>query len=260
MAYPFPGMNPYLERASLWPDVHIELMRSIRLALTEAVAPRYYVALEERTYIATLDPQSFVGRPDVVLVGPRGSAPVGIAPAPANGSAVSVVVPVTDEVSERYLEIREAGTDRVITVIEVLSPSNKARGEGQRVYEEKRYTVLRSATSLVEIDLLRGGEPMAYFPKPVSDYRILVSRAWERPRSMLYPFSLPTPIPAIPIPLQEGETEPSLALGDLLPRIYDEVRYDLRIDYTAPPPPPELTDEQSAWLDELLRTGGLRVA
>jgi len=257
MAYPFPGMNPYLERASLWPDVHLELMRNIRLVLTGAVAPRYYVAVEERTYIVALDPQSYVGRPDVAVIGPPAPVLAGMALAPANGSVVSVVVPVSDEVRERYLEIRQQGTDRVITVIEVLSPANKAKGEGRRVYEEKRRTVLDSATHLVEIDLLRAGEPMAAYPQSESDYRILVSRSWERPRSFLYPFNLPDPIPTIPVPLQKGEDEPRLSLGDLLPRIYDDVRYDLRIDYSVPPPPPNLAEEQSTWLDALLCAASL---
>ncbi|HRJ44851.1 MAG TPA: DUF4058 family protein, partial [Caldilineaceae bacterium] len=221
-------MNPYLERASLWPDVHLELMRNIRLVLAQSIAPNYYVAVEERTYITALDLDSFVGRPDVALIGPPTPVLAGVAFAPVNGNAVSVIVPVSEDVRERYLEIRTRGTDRVITVIEVLSPANKASGEGRRVYEEKRRTVLDSATNLVEIDLLRGGEPMPAYPQSPSDYRILVSRGWERPRSLLYPFDLPNPIPAVPIPLQKGEDAPRLALGELLPRIYDEVRYDLR--------------------------------
>lgn len=254
MVYPFPGMNPYLERNSLWTDVHLELLRGIRLVLTNAVTPRYYVAVEERTYITAMDPQSYIGRPDVTLVGPPKPVLADVAVAPTNGYALSVVVPVSEDVTERYLEIRENATNRVITVIEILSPAHKAKGEGRRVYEEKRRVVLDSATNLVEIDLLRGGEPMTSYPQTVSDYRILVSHKWERPRSVLYPFYPPQAIPPIPVPLQKGET---LALGELLPRIYDEVRYDLRIDYTAPPPPPDLSDEQAAWLENVLGQASL---
>ena len=258
MTYPFPGMNPYLERSSLWPDVHIGLIRGIQLILAPTVAPKYYVAAEERTYIAARDPQSYIGRPDVALIGPPKLALAGVAVAPTDGHALSVIVPVSEEVNERYLEIRESATNRVITVIEILSPANKAKGEGRRVYEEKRRVVLDSATNLVEIDLLRGGEPMPSYPQTDSDYRILVSRKWERLRSVLYPFHLPQAIPPIPIPLQKGESEPLLALDELLPRIYDEVRYDLRIDYSAPPPPPDLPDEQADWLDGQLRQTSLR--
>lgn len=260
MAYPFPGMNPYLERASLWPDVHLELIRAVRYVLSQSIPARYYISAEERTYISAGDPDSFVGRPDVAIVG---APQTGIAPAPSlavNGAPATVLLPVPDEVRERFLEIRETETHRVITVIEILSPANKAPGEGRRQYEAKRQQVLMTFTSLVEIDLLRGGEPLPASPQERSDYRILVSRGWERPRGLLYGFSMAQPIPTIPVPLQQGEEELSLALGELLPQIYTDVYYERRIDYALSPPPPELTDEQSAWLDALLRAEGLRVA
>ncbi|MBX2997265.1 MAG: DUF4058 family protein [Caldilineaceae bacterium] len=252
MPYPFPGMNPYLERPSLWPDVHLELILAIRLALTQSVSPRYYIAVEERTYIAAIDPQTLVGRPDVAVIGaPRAATPL---PVTATiGSPVQVLVPISDEVRERYLEIRESGTHRVITVIEILSPSNKAPGQGRTLYEAKRLTVLDSATHLVEIDLLRIGEPLAAHPMPQTDYRILISRSWQRPRSFLYGFNLANPIPDVPIPLQRGEDEPILALNPLLKQIYTDVRYDLRIDYTSSPPQPPIDKETSAWMEQLLR-------
>ncbi|MFZ1754439.1 MAG: DUF4058 family protein [Caldilineaceae bacterium] len=258
MAYPFPGMNPYLERASLWPDVHLELIRASRFSLTQSIPARYYISAEERTYIAANGPDSFVGRHDVAIVGVSGVAVAPLQTMTANGSPATVVLPVPEEVSEHFLEIREAATHRVVTVIEILSPANKASGEGRRQYEIKRQQVLGSATSLVEIDLLRSGQPLPAQPQAQKDYRILVSRGWERPKGLLYSFDLPDPIPPVPIPLQRGEEEVSLALGDLIPQIYEDVRYERRMDYTVPPPPPDLTGEQSVWLDELLRTASLR--
>lgn len=258
MVYPFPGMNPYLERSSLWPDVHLELIRAIRFALTQSIPSRYYVSAEERTYITAADPESFVGRPDVAVVGVPG---VVVVPAPAktaNGSPATVVLPVPEDVRERFLEIRETENHRVVTVIEVLSPANKTAGEGRRQYESKRQQVLMSFTSLVEIDLLRIGQPLPAQPQAQKDYRILVSRGWERPKGLLYSFDLPDPIPSVSIPLQKGEEELSLALGELIPQIYEDVRYERRIDYTTPPPPPELSAEQTAWLDDLLRAAALR--
>lgn len=258
MTYPFPGMNPYLERRSLWPDLHLELIRAIRFSLTQKIASRYYVSAEERTYIAAADSETFVGRPDVAVVGPPGT-PLAQAPtASANGSPATVVLPVPEEVREYFLEIREVDTHRVVTVLEVLSPANKLPGEGRRQYAQKRQQVLGTATSLVEIDLLRVGEPQPAQPLPQRDYRLLVSRGWERPKALLYSFDLPEPIPAVPVPLQKGEEELSLALGELLPQIYADVRYDRRIDYRRDPPPPDLSAAQAAWLDDLLRQKGLR--
>lgn len=66
MAYPFPGMNPYLEDPALWPGVHgrlIVAMSDDKLLLFETLReriyadylspqlrPKYFVAIEERIY------------------------------------------------------------------------------------------------------------------------------------------------------------------------------------------------------------------
>ena len=90
----------------------------------------------------------------------------------------TVVLPMPVPIKERYLEVREVGSDAVTTVVEVLSPSNKRPGEGRIIYETKRQQVLGSATHLIEIDLLRGGEPMPILGQAVpSTYRVLVSHS-----------------------------------------------------------------------------------
>jgi hypothetical protein len=162
-----------------------------------------------------------------------------------------------DQVIERYLEIRDSATHQVVTVIEVLSPSNKQPGEGRQQYERKRLHVLASWTSLVEIDLLRGWQPMPLGEAPASDYRLLVSRGWLRPEASLYPFEVTEPIPEIPIPLRAQESEPALDLNELLHSIYDQVRYDLRIDYSIDPEPP-LEPDKAEWARRLLSIAGLR--
>ncbi|MEI7773106.1 MAG: DUF4058 family protein, partial [Chloroflexales bacterium] len=112
------------------------------------------------------------GRADVAVVGPARDMP---APAPERAESGGVVVSVDmpDEIRETYLEVRSA-TGEVITLLEIRSPTNKRPGEGRGLYLRKRRSVLASFTHLVEIDLLRAGEPM-----PVSgwagqsDYRIM---------------------------------------------------------------------------------------
>ena len=95
-------------------------------------------------------------------------------------------------------------------------------------------------TSLVEIDLLRGGKPMPLSTRdPVeSDYRILISRGKSRPRAKLYAFGVRQPIPAIPIPLLPKDPEPSLDLNAVLHGLYERARFDLVLDYAYPPVPP----------------------
>jgi hypothetical protein len=253
-------MDPYLERRNVWPDVHSALIVATRDALAPQVAPAYYVAIEERTYIVALDSAEFVGRPDVAVI----TATTGARPASAAATATAaasvaqtVVLPQFEEVGERYLEIRDAQTHAVVTAIEILSPSNKAPGEGRDAYEEKRRQVLSTRTNLVEIDLLRGGKPMEMQPPPPGDYRILVRAGWERPHARLYACSIRQALPEVPVPLRRGEQDERLPLGHLLTGIYARAHYDLRLDYRQPPEP-ALSPADAAWADALLRTPGRR--
>ncbi|MBI3763303.1 MAG: DUF4058 family protein, partial [Chloroflexi bacterium] len=50
MPAPLPGMDPWLEHPALWPDVHHGLISAIRDRLGPILRPRYYVAVETRTY------------------------------------------------------------------------------------------------------------------------------------------------------------------------------------------------------------------
>jgi len=260
MPSPFPGMDPYLEHPTLWPGFHALLISTTAMSLGPKVAPNYYIALEERTYVVATDPITFIGRPGVAAIGvPQAPAMPTASPAPVAVLERPVVVelPVLDQIRQRYLEIRDGDTHDVVTVIEVLSPTNKRPGKDRQQYERKRQEVLDSLTNLVEIDLLRAWNPMPMYSIPSSHYRILVSRAWERRKAQLYPFNVTEPIPEIPIPLREGEKEPTLALGELLAQIYDQVRYDLRIDYTTDPESP-LDQAVAAWSYELLCLAGRR--
>jgi hypothetical protein len=164
---------------------------------------------------------------------------------------------MAEEVQERYLEIREAATGAVITAIEILSPKNKRAGEGRQAYERKRNQVLASLTHLVEIDLLRGGQPLPILGATKSDYRIVVGRSDHRPSAQLYAFSVRQEIPSFPIPLKTGEKEPLLNLQGILESVYQRGRYHLAIDYTEPAQPP-LTPGDMDWADALVKEHKLR--
>jgi Protein of unknown function (DUF4058) len=263
MASPFPGMDPYLEGGNIWPDVHHSLIPAMRDALVPQVAPAYYVRIELRTYIVRADQDERVARPDTAVIAvPSGEGkPMGRGTVAApTGLAQTIMLPRYEEVQEGYLEIRDVRTDEVVTAIELLSPTNKAPGSGRSEYEEKRHQVLRSQTSFVEIDLLRGGEPMEMEPMPRSDYRIVVSPGWERPRAQLYSLSLRDAIPEVPVPLRRGEDDAILPLGTLLSDLYDRARYDVSLDYHRDPPEPRLSPADAAWIDQLLQGKGLRKA
>jgi Protein of unknown function (DUF4058) len=161
-------------------------------------------------------------------------------------------------IKERYLEVREVATKELITVIEVLSPTNK-RSEGRSLYETKRIKILASMTNLVKIDLLRwsptaqraSGRPMVVQGASKSQYRILVSRSGERPNADLFAFDLQEEIPDFPVPLRGEMPEPIVSLQTVLNETYQRGRLDLLIDYTIDPVP-GLKAHDRQWMQEIL--------
>jgi hypothetical protein len=167
---------------------------------------------------------------------------------------VEVQLPELEEGIDRWLEVRQVATNQVITVIEILSPTNKLDPRAREHYERKRNRVLASHTHLVEMDFIRAGRPFPILHMPTSRYRILISRSHTRPSAQLYPFNLPQPIPEIPIPLFIEDGEIPLAVQNLLHRIYDQGRYRLAIDYQSSPPPPALSEAEQLWMQQVLKT------
>jgi hypothetical protein len=252
----FLGMDPYLERRGVWEQVHTDLIVSIRRFLTPLLRPHYHVGIEERTYLAVLPPNDqSTGMPDVLIAASL-SPTVTAAPSVAVAAPVAVApvvaqLPMPEEVKERYLEIRTVPDQQVITVIEILSPTNKITREGRELYESKRLKVLGSLTNLVEIDLLRVGQPFPMKVTSQSDYRLVVSRSRRRPYADVYLFSVRDLIPDLPIPLRLGEEEPLVPLNKILHEVYDQGGYDLIIDYQQPPEPP-LSEADVAWTAQIL--------
>lgn len=245
MASPFPGMDPYLENSELWPAVHNRLIVAIADELVEHLSEKYRVEIEKRTYFGDED-GVLVGIPDVAVATSKASQANTATALALPVQPEQVTVPITAEVNERYLEIREVATGRVVTVIELLSPKNKRSGEGRIAYERKRNQILSSTTHLIEIDLLRGGRPFPMVSKNLSDYRILICPGNQRPMGNLFAFGLQQPIPAVPVPLLPDESNVLLELQPLLNQVYRRGRYHLAIDYSQPPNP-RFSQETQSW-------------
>jgi len=261
MELPFPGMDPYLEAPSRWPDVHASLIYAIRDQIQQQLAPRYsavitpYVAFESLEIAAVR-----LAVPDVAILdqaassAPAGSAAI-VAPAP-------LTLPALMEVPTRYarVEVRTVDDDALVTAIELLSPANKRPGaDGADAYEKKRQELFRSTAHLLEIDLLRAGQrPRLARALPDAPYFIFLSRAERRPQIEIWPLSLRAPIPVVPVPLRFPDPDTPLDLTTALRRIYISARYERRIDYRQIPPSPALTGDDAAWLDASLRERGLR--
>lgn len=249
MHNPFPGMNPYLEQP-LWHQVHNRLIVAIADEITPQIVPKYRVSIEERVY-TSVDDALLVGIADVAVLRRSRTGSESTLTTPKLAEPSQVRVPMPEQVTERYLEVRATQTGAVISVIEVLSPKNKRSKEGREAYESKRQKILGSPTSLIEIDLLRLGEPMLILGVAVTGYSILVSRGWQRPDADLYTFGLKDPIPSFPVPLRPGEPEPVVNLQRLLNEVYERARFDLAIDYSQAVKP-ALPLEEAAWVAEII--------
>jgi len=210
MPGPFPGMDPYLEDPAHWPDVHQSLITYIRDELQPYLRPRYHARIGERVYI--LEPPHLF-YPDVTIIRQpltvREPAPVYAATAEAETEVVDLPVLVTlppVEHREPYLEIVHAAGGEVVTVIEVLSPANKAPGEGHRLYRSKQQELLDTPIHLVEIDLLSSGLHTVALSEegraelPPHRYLICVRRGPERRRFEVYPIPLSRRLPGCASP------------------------------------------------------------
>ena len=113
-----------------------------------------------------------------------------------------------------------------MTVVELLSPSNKRLGSDRDQYLAKREQILGSTAHLVEIDLLRGGKPMPVVDRPDCDYSVLVSRVEQRPEAGFWPIHLRSHLPEIPVPLRPPDADARLDLQAILHRLYDAAGYE----------------------------------
>src|SRR5581483_6545142 len=146
----FPGMDPYLENPAIWPGVHASLIVYIRDQLQPLLQPKYWATIEERVFVEAPTARDFV--PDV-HVKHRRPGPVGSTTAMLEPDVAELIETAGLEIRERFIEIVAKRNGRkVVTVLEGLSPYNKATGPGRDAYLAKQAEVVASDAHLVEID------------------------------------------------------------------------------------------------------------
>jgi hypothetical protein len=251
-------MDPYLESPALWPDVHHELISEFRAALNPRLRPHYVARVELRVYISDDDdPGRAALVPDLrVETVPKQKGSRKRQPEPVAAMTEPLIVPtlMDEEIEEAFLKIIHVESEALVTVIEILSPTNKIRGSrGRASFMAKRHDIMNSEVHWVEIDLLRTGVPSVTDPplRP-SDYRILISRADQRTRTRYWPISVRQELPTILIPLRGKHPEVPLDVGAVLRSVYDRAAYDVSVDYRKEPHPP-LEGDDAKWARELLR-------
>jgi Protein of unknown function (DUF4058)/Protein of unknown function (DUF2934) len=225
MSSPFPGMDPYLEDAGLWPAFHHELIACLHQMLLPALAQRYRAGIEQRRYAVEGSPD---GQPQ--------------------------------EHREEYLAIRDGSGGRLITLLDVVSPANKRTKTGRQTYLETHRKARDAGANLVEIDLIMQGRAKqndAPEGPPKGDYTVAVMRASRPGRFEIYAAPLGKRLPRFRLPLAGDDRGPVVDLPGAFARAFEQGGFAARIDYRRDPPA-TLSAENQAWLNDLLVTRGLR--
>jgi hypothetical protein len=269
MPSPFPGMDPFIE-GQRWEAFHAMFIVGIQETLMPQLVPRYIATIEEQL-IVEYEPEAETSKrvivPDVSIVEefPSPSSVVSVAAPAVVAEVVQVVAQIAEKAKEvkiaelpeyehreRFIEIRVRETGELVTVIELLSPANKQRGNiGWHLYLRKRREIFYSKVHLVELDLLRSGERLPIVEAPKTDYLALISR-WEwRPKAVCVGWDLKDVLPTIPIPLKGRDEWVKLDLQAVFNTVYERGGYRHLLDYRRPVEPP-LKDEERVWVEELL--------
>jgi hypothetical protein len=256
MPSPFPGVDPFIEDQGLWQDFHHTFINYWREAIAAVLPDDYVVRIDERFEIVeTLQPVARHRLPDIAIVQTEDEA---ASPKPWSSppSGLRVVEPVRipqlveDAQRESYLEILRLPDRKLVTILELLSPTNKT-GRGRLSYLTKRNEILLNGIHLVELDLLLGGERLVMLEEPpASEYYAYISRAGCDSACEVYPLRLNLPLPSLPIPLLAKDGDVWIDVQQVLETAFQRGRYDKELDYTRPLSLP-LADELRVWAQRL---------
>lgn len=227
MPCPLPGMDPYLEDDKLWPAFQHQLVACLYQILLPGLVDRYRARIGQRAYVSE--------QPLFTSI-------------------------IREQHLEEFIEVRQRADNRLVTLIDVVSPINKLRPQGREAYLETRKQGRSQNASVVEIDLVLQGQPMLDYSReglPEWDYAITVTRCSQPERYEIYTTTLQKRLPRFKIPLAADDRDTVLDLQATFARCYDQGNFSSQIDY-ARDPSFKLADDDSRWMGEVLRLQKLR--
>jgi hypothetical protein len=222
MPSPFLGMDPYLEEEKLWPDFQHHLVLCLYQLLLPGLVDRYRARVGQRTYVTE--------------------------------QALFTSI-IREEHREDFIEVRQRGDGKLVTLVDVVSPCNRTTAAGRQAYLDTRKNARGGGGNLVEIDLVLQGQPMLDYSRdnlPDWDYAVTVTRATQQERHEIYTATLQKRLPRFRMPLAADDRDTVLDLHTAFSRCYDQVGFASRIDYSRDPQT-KLTDGHRAYLSQLLR-------
>jgi hypothetical protein len=215
-------MDPYLEDERLWPTFQHQFVHSLFQILLPGLVDRYRARVGQRHYVTE--------RPLFTSV-------------------------IREEHDEEYIEIRQRGDGRLVTLIDIVSPANKTDSKGRAAYHEKRREAKAQSASIVEVDLVLRGQPMLEYSRdglPEWDYAVTVTRSAQPDRYEIYTSTLQKRLPRFKLPLAVDDRDSVLDLQSAFARCYDQGGFANQIDYAKSPPIP-LDENDGRWVEDLLR-------
>jgi hypothetical protein len=222
MPSPFPGMDPYLEEEKLWPEFHHHLVLCLYQILLPGLVDRYRARVGQRQYVTE--------------------------------QALFTSI-IREEHREDFIEIRQRGDGRLVTLVDVVSPTNRTSASGRQAYLDTRKEARGGGANLVEIDLVLQGQPMLDYSRenlPEWDYAVTVTRATQPERHEIYTATLQKRLPRFRLPLAADDRDTVLDLHTAFSRCYDQGNFGTRVDYKRDPLT-KLTDGHRGYMAQLLR-------
>jgi hypothetical protein len=220
-------MDPYLEDEKLWPAFQHQFINCLYQILLPGLVDRYRARIGQRLYVTE--------------------------------QALFTSV-IRDEHQEEFIEIRQRNDGRLVTLVEVVSPTNKLTAPGRHAYLNKRREARSAGASLVEIDLVLQGQPMLDYSReglPDWDYAVTVTRSNQPERYEIYTATLQKPLPRFRLPLAADDRDTVLDLRSAFTRCYDQGCFAGKIDYKRDPATP-LSGEDRAWVLDWLKQHKVR--
>ena len=229
MPSPFPGMDPYLENAKLWPAFQHQLLACLYQILLPGLVDRYRARVGTRAYVSETPLFTSI---------------------------------IREQYTEEFIEIRNRTDGKLVTLLEVVSPANKTTPAGRQAYLDARQQAVHQRAGIVEIDLVMQGKPTLTYSRdglPEYDYAVTVTRSNAPDRYEIYTATLQKRLPKFKLPLAADDRDALLDLQAAFGRAYDLGTFGTQINYKGPPPPDvPFTSEYKTWADELLKQMKLR--
>jgi hypothetical protein len=244
-------LQSYFQTHGGWSSFHARYIVYLGDHLSERLPPGYLVDVEKSLQIKEYHPDTGERlrrpEPDLTIYQRSPSDKIFTTSPMSEATMVQPILETLDFNEDLYevaLVVYEVMDDsalgRPVTRIEVLSPTNKAGGDGYTQYLEKRYMTLKTGLCLVEIDFLHEtrspikGLPRYPHQADSHPYNITISNpspSLDTGLAVTFGFDVDQEVPAIAIPLS-GQMSKELQFGDVYHQTYNtHEAYSVRADY-----------------------------